>query len=70
VSSHYLAIQIFEVPDYPFFGKTTRFFFGIIRQFSVDNRVTLAVDTRHRLAEPGETETLEASLTRWKEDLS
>jgi hypothetical protein len=37
---------------------------------SVDNRVTLAVDTRHRLAEPGETETLEASLTRWKEDLS
>ena len=33
----------------------------------VDNRVTLAVNTRHRLAEPGETETLEASLTRWKE---
>ena len=37
---------------------------------SVDNRVTLAVDTRHRLAEPGETEPPEASLTRWKEDLS
>jgi len=28
------------------------------------------VNTRHRLAEPGETETLEASLTRWKEHLS
>jgi hypothetical protein len=35
----------------------------------LDNVVTLAMDTRHRLAEPGETETLKASLTRWEEDL-
>jgi len=37
---------------------------------SVDNGVTLAVDTRHRLAEPGETETFKTSFARWKEDLS
>ena len=36
----------------------------------LDNGVTLAVDARLRLAKPGETETLEASLTQWKEDLS
>ena len=37
---------------------------------SVDNAVTLAVDTRHRLAESGETETFKTSFARWKEDLS
>lgn len=37
---------------------------------SLDNVVALAMDTRHRPAEPGETETFKTSLSRWKEDLS
>jgi hypothetical protein len=32
---------------------------------SLDDLVTLAMNTRLRLAETGETETAEASLTRW-----
>jgi hypothetical protein len=34
---------------------------------SLDNVLTLTVDTRHHLTEPGETETVEASFTRRKE---
>ena len=37
---------------------------------SLDDLVTLAMDACHRLAEAGETETAEASLTRWKKHLS
>ena len=36
---------------------------------TLDNVVTLAMDTRHRLAEAGETETFEAPFTWWKEHL-
>jgi hypothetical protein len=37
---------------------------------SLDNLVTSAVKTRHRLAETGETEAFKTSLTWWNEDLS
>jgi hypothetical protein len=37
---------------------------------SLNDVLTLAMDTRLRLAEPGETETFEASFTRRKEDPS
>jgi hypothetical protein len=36
----------------------------------LDDSIFLAVNTRHRLAETGETETLKTSLTWWKENLS
>jgi hypothetical protein len=42
----------------------------LVDRSAFDDGVIPAMDTRHRLAEAGETETLEASLTRWKEDLS
>ena len=42
----------------------------LIGRSAFDDVVISAMDTRHRLAEAGETETLEASLTRWEEDLS
>jgi hypothetical protein len=62
--------RVREVVEVGFAGFTPVLLSVLTGRSSVDNRVTLAVDTRHRLAEPGETETLEASLTRWKEDLS
>jgi hypothetical protein len=37
---------------------------------SLDDLITLAMDARHRLAEAGETETVEASFARRKEDPS
>jgi hypothetical protein len=42
----------------------------LVGRSAFNHGVISAMDTRHRLAEAGETETLEASLTRWKEDLS
>jgi hypothetical protein len=37
---------------------------------ALDNVFTLAMDTRHRLAEAGETETFEALLSWWEKDTS
>jgi len=36
---------------------------------SLDDFITTAVDTRHRLAETGETETLKTTLTWWEKHL-
>jgi hypothetical protein len=41
----------------------------LVGRSAFDDGVISAMDTRHRLAEAGETETFEASFTRWKEDL-
>ena len=35
---------------------------------SLDYLIALAVDTGHRLAEAGETETLKTSFSSWEED--
>jgi hypothetical protein len=42
----------------------------LVSRSPFDDGVIFAMDTRHHLAEAGETEPLEASFTRWKEDLS
>ena len=56
--------RLCEVVEVGFAGFAPVLLSVLAGRSSVDNRVTLAVNTRHRLAEPGETETLEASLTR------
>ena len=44
---------------------------GIFPRISLlDYRIILAVDTCHRLAEAGETETLKTTFSLWLEDLS
>jgi len=62
--------RVREVVEVGFAGFTPVLLSVLTGRSSVDNRVTLAVNARHRLAEPGETETLETSLTRWKKHLS
>jgi len=61
--------RLCEVVEAGFAGLAPVLLSVLTGRCSVDNRVTLAVNTRHRLAETGETETLEASLTRWKKHL-
>ena len=49
--------RVREVVEVGFAGFASVLLSVLTGRSSVDNRVTLAVDTRHRLAEPGETET-------------
>jgi len=52
------------------FAVLTPVLLGVLAGGStLHNLITTAVDARHRLAEPGETETFEAALTWWKKHL-
>ena len=62
--------RVREVVEVDLEGLASVLLSVLARGSSLDDLVTLAMNARHRLAEAGETETLEASFTRWKKDLS